>query len=241
MGYPIGFPHMTQLLYPVYPNSWPFVMENRTVASVTPAEADDYWASGWRHFGADFFRSSLMVEDMAIKRQVALRIELRDFALRKGQRRTLRRNEDLDFSFGPADPGPEEAALFEGHKGRFDRNVPESLEEFLGEKPDGVPCACSQLSVRSGGRLVAASFLALGRTSCSGVYAIFDPAETRRRLGIQTMLLEIEHARSLGMNHYYSGYATVEPSCYDYKKQFEGLSYFDWQDGVWRILDELVL
>ena len=79
-----------------------------------------------------------------------------------------------------------------------------------------------------------------GGGSCSSVYAVFDPAESKRRLGIYTMLLEIEHARSLGMEHFYSGYATVESSCYDYKKQFEGLSYFDWA-GEWRPMEEMAL
>jgi arginine-tRNA-protein transferase len=133
-----------------------------------------------------------------------------------------------------------EDELFELHKDRFERNVPHSLDEFLGDRPDGKPCACEQLSVRSNGRLVAVSFLALGKSACSSVYAVFDPEESRRRLGILTMLLEIEYARKRGLEHYYSGYATVEESCYDYKKQFDSLSYFDWS-GEWRSIDELAL
>ncbi|MDA0767685.1 MAG: GNAT family N-acetyltransferase [Verrucomicrobia bacterium] len=231
---------MSQLLYPVYPNSWPFVMEGRTVEAMTPGEADKYWAEGWRHFGSDLFRSSLMVEEMCIKRQVSLRLDVGTFTPSKSQRRTLRKNGDLEFEFGPARPGEDELALFGVHKERFERNVPHSLAEFLGDRPDGKPCACLQLSVRREGRLIAASFLALGGNSCSSVYAVFDPAESKRRLGIYTMLLEIEHARSLGMESYYSGYATVETSCYDYKKQFEGLSYFDWA-GEWRPMEEMAL
>ena len=60
---------MTQLLYPVYPNSWPFVMESRVVESVSPEEVDGYWADGWRHFGSDFFRSSLMEEEVGMEQQ----------------------------------------------------------------------------------------------------------------------------------------------------------------------------
>lgn len=231
---------MTQLLYPVYPNSWPFVMESRVVESVSPEEVDGYWADGWRHFGSDFFRSSLMAEEVGIKRQISLRLDLSEFKVSKSQRRTLRKNEDLTFEFAPARPGDLEEELFELHKDRFERNVPHSLNEFLGDRPDGKPCACEQLSVRSKGRLVAVSFLALGKSACSSVYAVFDPEESRRRLGILTMLLEIEHARKRGLEHYYSGYATVEESCYDYKKQFDSLSYFDWS-GEWRSIDELVL
>ena len=194
-------------------------MESRTVESMSPEEADAYWADGWRHFGSDFFRSSLMVEEMAIKRQISLRLDLSSFKVSKSQRRTLRKNEDLTFEFAPARPSELEEELFDLHKERFERNVPHSLQEFLGDRPDGKPCACEQLSVRSNGRLIAVSFLALGKSACSSVYAVFDPTESRRRLGILTMLLEIEYARQRGMEHYYSGYATMEESCYDYKKR----------------------
>lgn len=231
---------MTQLLYSVYPNSWPFIMESRTLESISPEEADQYWAEGWRHFGSDFFRSSLMVEEIAIKRQISLRLDVAAFKRSKSQRRTLRKNEDLTFEFAPARPGDLEAALFDQHKDRFERNVPHCLEEFLGDRPDGTPCACQQLSVWKDGQLVAVSFLAIGKMACSSVYAVFDPTESRRRLGILTMLLEIEYAEQCGLAHYYSGYATVEESCYDYKKQFDSLSYFDWS-GEWRPIDELAL
>ena len=231
---------MSQLLYPVYPNSWPFVMESRVVEKANPEEVDDYWAQGWRHFGSDFFRSSLMVEEMCIKRQISLRIELESFKASKSQRRTLRKNEDLNIEFGPANPGVLEHELFDLHKDRFERNVPHSLEEFLGDRPDGKPCSCMQLSVRCAGRLIAVSFLALGKKSCSSVYAVFDPEESRRRLGILTMLYEIEYARSKGLEYYYSGYATVESSCYDYKKHFGSLMFFDWSDE-WRPIDGMAL
>ena len=118
------------------------------------------------------------------------------------------------------------------------RNVPERLEDFLGDQPHGRPCECLQLSVREGDRLVAASFLAVGRRACSSVYAVFDPECSSRRLGIFTMLAELEFAKAQGYEYYYSGYATVEPSCYDYKKQFAELEYYDWE-GHWRSIDEL--
>ena len=33
-------------------------------------------------------------------------------------------------------------------------------------------------------------------------------------------------------------YATVEPSCYDYKKEFSALQYYDWEES-WRPLEDL--
>lgn len=229
---------MSQHLYSIYPGAWPLVAEGRVLSSVPPEMMDEFWAVGWRHFGSDFFRASLMADEMSLKRQIALRIDVRAFAMSKSQRRTMRRNRDLAWQIEVARPGRAERELFQAHKRRFQRNVPDHLEDFLGDRPNGKPCECLQLSVRDGGRLVAASFLALGHRGCSSVYAIFDPQLADRRLGIFTMLLELRFAAGQGFDHYYSGYATVEPSCYDYKRQFSALEYYDWE-GRWLPIEEL--
>jgi len=58
---------------------------------------------------------------------------------------------------------------------------------------------------------------------------MFDPAASRRRLGIATLLWEIESARKAGCRRLYHGYAFSEPSHYDYKKGFTGLEWYDWK------------
>lgn len=229
---------LSQNIYGVYPQHWPFIAETRQLTSVEPEELDELWARGWRHFGTQFFRSSLMADEMTLKRQVALRVELDDFHPSKSQRRTLRRNADLAHEFGICRPGWEEEDLFHRHKARFKRNVPDDLGEFLGASPDMRPNPGVQLSVRLDGCLVAASFLNVGELACSSVYAVFDPVQSHRRLGIYTMLLELEYAREQGLEYYYSGYATIEPSCYDYKKEFAGLAFYDWTGG-WRRGEEM--
>ena len=213
-------------------HSWPLLFEQMECLSLSPEDWDELLANGWRHFGKDFFRSSIMEETTQLKRQVALRVEVDEFFRTKSQRRVWRKNEDLEVALAPALPGEEEEALFLKHSQRFSRNVPESLSVFLGAKPDGVPCPCTQVSVRQGGDLVAASFLACGAEGCSSIYGIFDPELSSRSLGVFTMLVELSYAREKGLRFYYSGYATLEPSCYDYKKAFSALSYFDWK-GKW--------
>ena len=214
------------------------VAESRILSSVQPQVMDQLWAEGWRHFGTEFFRASLMADEGCLKRQVPLRIRLAGFDPSKSQRRTIRRNRDLEVGIAEARPEREEAALFEVHKTRFRYNVPESLEDFLGTRPASEPCRCVQLSVREEGRLVAASFLVLGERASSSVYAVFDPALSKRRLGIYTMLAEIEFAQEQGYAFYYRGYATVEGSCYDYKKEFGSVEFYDWA-GHWRGIEEI--
>lgn len=211
------------------PPIWPLVNEVGEASIVSRERIDELWSLGWRHFGPKFFRYSLMWQGGEWKRVINLRVDLERWQPSKSQRRTLRMNEDLEVDFAPAEPGEEERALFQRHKQRFSDNVPEELAEFLGTSPNGCPGACLQVSARLRGELLAASFLDLGARSCSSVYGIFKPEESRRRLGIFTMLCEMLYAQEQGLTYYYLGYACLESSPYDYKKEIRPVAIFDWQ------------
>jgi leucyl-tRNA---protein transferase len=96
-----------------------------------------------------------------------------------------------------------------------------------------VPCPSRELCVYLGERLVGATYLDLGQDATSAVYAIFDPAEARRSLGILMILHSIQFSLERRCRYYYPGYAYHEPFTYDYKKRFTGLQYLDWDSG-WR-------
>lgn len=199
--------------------------------SCEPALMDSLWAGGWRHFGPMFFRYAETAVDGAVSHVIPLRIDLEHFRLSSSQRRTLRRNADLKTTLGPAGIGYMERRLFQVHASRFRENTPESLESFLGPDPaSGIPCQIRQLSVYGGGGgIIAASYVAIGKRAWSSIYAMFDPGESRRRLGIATLLWEIKAAREVGCRWLYHGYAYREPSHYDYKKGFSGLEWYDWE------------
>ena len=76
--------------------------------------------------------------------------------------------------------------------------------------PAEVPCRNETVRVYSRGRLVAAHFLDVGDRATSSVYSMFDPAESRRSLGIYTILTAAELSRRTGRRHFYPGYATRE-------------------------------
>jgi arginine-tRNA-protein transferase len=178
-----------------------------------------------------FFRYSETDLGSGVGHIIPLRIDLQKFGLSDSQRRTLRRNTDLRVSFGSPVIGSAERTLFDAHASRFRENVPSSPESFLGSEPaSGIPCEIRQLSVTDDeGRLLAASYVAVGSEAWSSIYAMFDPEESRRRLGIATLLWEIESARAVGCRWLYHGYAFREPSHYYYKKGFSGLEWYDWE------------
>lgn len=165
-----------------------------------------------------------------------LRILLRAWSPTKSQRRVLRRNADLRWEVVPAQVDEEVRGMFQRHKERFTDNVPDALETFLGSNVAQGPFECRMLRVLKGARLVAVSFFDMGQRTASSVYGIFEPDESRRSLGIFTMLLELDYCRTAGLEFLYPGYATHEASAYDYKKQFKGTEWLDFDSGAWRSL-----
>jgi leucyl-tRNA---protein transferase len=211
----------------------PLVDESFVAFSAAPERMDALWRQGWRHFGPQFARYSYRRWKDRILGVRPLRINLRRFVPSKSQRRVLRRNRDLAMAIGPAVLDEERHRLFEIHKRRFETQVPDSLENFLGPDLDCYPCDLVEITARLDGRLIAASYLDLGRRSVYSVYGMFCPKQASRSLGIATMLWEMAYAQQRGVRYYYLGYVFCEPSVLDYKKQFRGLQAFDWR-GRWR-------
>lgn len=174
-------------------------------------------------------------------RVTPLRMDLSRWTPSRSQSRILRKAHDVAVTVERPTVDDEHQHLFALHTRRFRTNVPERLETFLGpdpgrrQHPQGYPCDCVEICVRKGGRLVAASYLDLGREAASSVYGFFDPSEHRRSLGIATLLWEIQHARERGCRYLYPGYAYDEPSAYDYKKRLGALERFNWR--TWEAWD----
>jgi arginyl-tRNA--protein-N-Asp/Glu arginylyltransferase len=198
---------------------------------------DMLWAGGWRHFGRLFFRyASQQTEEGVTQTITPLRIRLADWGPTKSQRRVLQRNADLRHDLVPARLDDGLRGMFERHKTRFHENVPDALENFLGDAPEHGPCDCRMLRVWDRERLLAVSFLDVGERAVSSVYAMFEPDAARRSPGILTLLLELRMAREQQMEFLYPGYATQEAGAYDYKKQFRGTEWLDFASGEWNAL-----
>ena len=210
-----------------------FINEEFHAPHIAPPQIDALLADGWRHFGAHFFRYNIGLYQNELRRVLPLRVRLADFGVSRSQRRVLKKNQDLRVVIRPIKITPEKKDLFERHKRRFDNAVPDSLADFLSSEPASVPCEALEVGVYNDGKLLAASFFDVGTTAVSAVYAMFEPLETSRSLGIFTMLLTIEYAARNGKTFYYPGYAYEGKSFYDYKKRFSALEEFDW-NGNWK-------
>lgn len=208
------------------------INEEFFAGSIMPEQLDALLEDGWRHFGTHFFRYSLNLYKGDIRRVLPLRIRLENFRPSKSQRRVLHRNAALRVENRPIEITDEADELFHRHKQRFDHSIPASIYEFLSPEPANVPCDAREIAVYDNERLMAVSYFDVGENTLSGIYAMFEPDEADRGLGIFTMLKEIEFARQTGRDLYYQGYAYEGESFYDYKKRFSGTEAFDWM-GTW--------
>ncbi len=208
------------------------ILERFFSISVGPAMLDELYASGWRHSGFEFYRYNIARYKNEWRNVVPLRISLEKFRLSRSQRRTAARNSDTVTVIRPACLTAEADELFVRHARRFAESPPSGLSEYLfAPEPASVPSETLEAAVYQGRRLIATSYFDVGRRSASGIYAMFEPEEGRRRLGIYTILKEIEFAVKSGKDFYYLGYSYEGSSFYDYKKQFIGAEAFDWEGG----------
>ena len=195
------------------------------------AKMDQLWAEGWRHFGILFFRYRVAAHGDKQFSVLPLRIDLERFALTRSQKRVLAKNRDTRTMIRPAIVDGVRTRLFAKHALRYKENIPSSLFNFMSPVPASVPCRNLELCIYLDDTLAGVTYLDIGQTATSAVYAMFDPAESKRSLGVFMMLQSIQFSRAHGRRYYYPGYAYREPSAYDYKKRFTGLEYLDWTRG----------
>ncbi|MBN1479110.1 hypothetical protein EH223_15560 [candidate division KSB1 bacterium] len=216
-------------------DSRPIINEYSLQEKLTPQQMDAAWARGWRHFGSYFFRYNISGDENS-RVVLPLRIRLAVFTPTKSQRRIVRKNRDLKMVVRDAFLDDEKLALFDRHKTRFIENVPTSLTAFIGEQPATVPCVTKEICLFKYDHLVGASFWDIGHIATSSIYAMFDPEESKKSLGIYLILLSVKLSQQAGKKFYYHGYAYKESSFYDYKKRFTALEYYNWQ-GDWLPLE----
>ncbi len=217
-----------------------FLEQSFHCEQATPRQMDRLWAQGWRHFGTEFFRYSMAFHHGRWCSVIPLRVNLEKFVPSRSQKRILSKNRDLKVIIRDSSIDEIKEELFYRHSQRFKENIPWSIYNFLSHRPATVPCHNQEIGVYLGERLVAVSFLDIGQIATSAVYAMFDPLEAKRSLGIFTMLEAIRYSRERKCRYYYPGYAYRESSVYDYKKNFAGLEYLDWEEGWQPYAKELV-
>jgi arginyl-tRNA--protein-N-Asp/Glu arginylyltransferase len=156
------------------------------------------------------------------------------FSFTKSQRKLLRDNAGLNFRFAIAVDSDEKLALFERwYLARF--GYPESLSIWF--KQDS-PIRSYDLLVYKGEKLIACSNFDITENAQYSNIAFYDPDEKQLNLGTWTMLKEIELGLQGNKLLHYPGYAYMETSKFEYKKNFPNTEFYDWYSKSWKLLSD---
>lgn len=169
-------------------------------------------------------------------RCVSVRVPVEEFRPRRSQRRTRKRNRDLDLHWAPAHYSDEHFELYcrylaDRHQGGgMDNPQPEDFRRFL----IGGWSDTRFLEFRLGGDLLAVAVTDWLPQGLSAVYTYFDPDFRDRGLGVNAILRQIEEARRLELPYVYLGYWVEGCRKMEYKQDYRPLEGFDGQ-GWYRI------
>jgi leucyl-tRNA---protein transferase len=149
---------------------------------------------------------------------VPIRIDVREFEPSRSQERVLRKNKELVVKWQKPVLDPARIELYARYtRERHDRDELEdpasALEEFLYDSPTDTV----EGSYWLGDKLIGCGICDLTPVALSTVYFYFDPAESKRSLGVFSALQEMAYAKAAGLCHYYLGYFIAGCRKMDYK------------------------
>lgn len=165
---------------------------------------------------------------------IAARVRVADFQPRRRHRRLIALNQDLCVTEAPARYSREIYSLYARYiDGRHcDGDMyPPSEEQFTSF------LICDWADTRfhcfrsAAGELLAVAVTDHLDDGLSAVYTFFDPAHTRRGLGVNALLWQIEACRRLGLPYLYLGYWIRQCLKMSYKSQYQPLELF--RQGRW--------
>jgi arginine-tRNA-protein transferase len=170
---------------------------------------------------------------------ISARVPVEQFAFGRRWRKIMARNADLTRSLRPAEASEEQFLLLRRYLnsrhadgGMADMSFADyaAMVEETAVHTHIVEYRYSAGAER--GELAAAALVDVLGDGLSMVYSYFDPDETRRSLGVYTILDHIQQARAAGFAHLYLGYWIPGSEKMNYKASFRPLELL--LGGEWR-------
>lgn len=229
-------------LYATFPYSCPYLTGRTAVSAVYDPHipVDDGLYSkliqyGFRRSGYRLYRPQCP----GCAACESLRIPAKDFHPDRSQRRTWRRNSDLQVGLEPATYCGEHFALYKRYQAQ---RHPHGEMDF--EDPADYARACLESPVDTRlvtfrspqGELLAVAITDFLDAGLSAMYTFFAPTAARRSLGTFAILWQLAYARRHGLGHVYLGYWVRQCAKMAYKSRFRPAEV--WTGWQWRTLSE---
>ena len=139
---------------------------------------------------------------------IPMRIPVQTFRMRRTQRKTWKKNSDLEVLAQPADFTDEYYDLYQLYINQCHSDgdmYPPSVEQFssfLGDSPE----FCRFFEFRLDGTLVAVSVVDILESGLSAIYTFYHPDYSKRSLGRYCVLWLINYARQRNIDYLHLGY-----------------------------------
>lgn len=203
--------------------------------SLTRAALDDYLARGFYRIGRSMITAELLMSDGDVRSAVWTRLDLDGYRFRRSLRKRMARNYNrFQVTVGDFVLDEERERLYSRYRASVEGSRAKTLDEVTGGVAGRALFHTREIAIRHNGELVGFSWFDLGETSVQSLIGVYHPEYAKHGLGFWTMLLEIEHAVSIGMRYHYAGYVLAEPSGMDYKKQVGALEHFNPVAKTWQ-------
>lgn len=191
-----------------------------------------YLALGYRRLGRTLYRN--LCEHCSDC--IPIRVPVDSFQPSKSQRRTLRANEDIALTVRPpAELTPDRVALFRTYlatKHPDPEREPIEDEEFQLRIIHYGYAYSLEMNYYLHDLLAGVGIVDVGVDAVSANYFYYDTGLLSRRLGIYSILQEIQLAQALGKRYYYLGFLIRENQKMAYKSDFKPHELLI--DGVWQ-------
>ena len=152
---------------------------------------------------------------------IPIRVDVQNFSQNKGQRRTWRKNEDVRVEHHQLEFDQQDFELYQLYQRDWHRlETPVSeieYYEFLIESPVTTEIMRYYLA----DKLIGVGWIDRLAELISSVYFVFDPEFVSKRLGVFSLLYEIEYARFLDIHWLYLGYWVENSPKMNYKADFQ--------------------
>lgn len=195
---------------------------------------------GWFRGSGIVYRSEVVCIDNSVFGILNIRFDVNQFAMRRSHRKLFVRHQSrFTFKIGSPQCDARREELYRLAKPRFKAFVHDSLQEVLLSPGIGAEFDTMEIAVYDGDKLIAVSYVDVGDRSMASILCIYDQSYRSERLGLYTMLLELDLCKRMGLDFYYPGYVLDRPSSFDYKLELGPCQWLD-QGKQWVTkLDEM--
>jgi arginine-tRNA-protein transferase len=196
-------------------------LEYRVHQTIEPLQYESMLERGWRRHGQHFFRPACP----SCRQCRSLRVDVTAFAPTKSQRRTLRRNADVELEVAPPDATPQHVQLYNAwhadmHARRGWRGNQTTVRQYADAFLAGHWSFAREFRYWREGRLIGVGLVDAVPAALSSVYFYHDPTWRSAAPGTFSILKEIEFARQTNRRWLYLGYWIAACQSMAYKANF---------------------